>query len=410
MKQSISIAPLHIVIASGEVMANLIPLIYACRSGGVEEVWVLISDEMKERASTKHLIAAIKKFCAVKVEVRNGLDDSNPQLIEAFAKDISREIDSKTDFRRIAYHATGGKKLHSHIFARAFEFETNFDLQILYSDGASGTMVDIVSISMGGVVKVGDLLSTEDYLLAQGYEILAIESSNPRWMETYTRRKPFTDLLFSAVNGTNNKSKITIGDINRAFNTSEHSIPRNPIFIGNSTLLIFQSPQFKAAFGHVKVEIESDSASSIALSGLTLEDSKYISGRWFEELIYSWFVKDLIPLGAKVSCGVQIKPIEKDSNAQNELDIVVYSNNKLAVIECKTSKFDSKVGNQAAYKTNDITKRITGVQTKAVVASLQPIDQDTKRFRFDSRVAIYDNANLKNLTKEMVEWVKWTLV
>lgn len=410
MTQSMSIAPLHIVIATGEVMANLIPLIYASRNGEIEEVWVLVSDEMRERPARQHLVAAIEKFCNVdKVVIREGLDDSNPHEIEAFAKGISRIIATETNFQSVAYHATGGKKLHSHIFARVLEFETKLDVQILYSDGASGTLVDIVNLSNGGVVKVGDLLSTEEYLFAQGYESLTIDSANPKWTENYQLRKPFTDLLFRSFTAPTSRNKIKIGDFNRDFNTGERPIPLNPTYVGSYARSIFQNPLFKSVFSNVKVENESDSANSISLSGLTVGDSQYLSGRWFEELIYSWLTKDLTPLGATVSCGIQIRPIEKSTNAQNELDIVIYSNNNLAVIECKTSRFDSKLGNQTAYKTNDITKRITGAHTKAVVVSLQPIDQDTKRFRFDPRVAIYDISNIKNLTSDMIAWVKQTL-
>ncbi len=402
---------LHIVIASGEVMANLIPLVHASRRGEVEEVWVLVSDQMQNDSAKDHLVSAIKKFCEVKVVTKRGLDDSDPEKIDRYAKDLSREIATETNFTKIAYHATGGKKLHSLIFARTFEFEADLDAKILYSDGATGTLIDIASLPKEGVEKIGDVLSMETYLFAQGYNISSVDSSNQEWIDLYKRRKPFTDLFFTSIttSSTNQSNKISIGDLNRAFSTESPALPRNPTYISKEALPLVQSPKFKAAFSHVTAEIAGDSAQSVSLSGLTIEDLKYLSGRWFEELVYSWLVKELTPLGAKVSCGVHIQPIERSSHAENELDIVVYSNNNLAVIECKTSSFKSATGNQTAYKTNDITKRITGSQTKAVIASLQPIDEDTKQFRFDKRVAIYDGTNLKSLTAEMAEWVKQTL-
>ncbi len=373
---------LHIVIASGEVMANLIPLVHASRRGEVEEVWVLVSDRMQNDSAKDHLVSAIKKFCEVKVVTKRGLDDSDPEKIDRYAKDLSREIATETNFTKIAYHATGGKKLHSLIFARTFEFEADLDAKILYSDGATGTLIDIASLPKEGVEKIGDVLSMETYLFAQGYNISSVDSSNQEWIDLYKRRKPFTDLFFTSIttSSTNRSNKISIGDINRAFSTEGLTLPRNPTYVSNKAHSLFQSNEFKDAFSHVTVDIASDSAQSVSLSGLTIEDLKYLSGRWFEELVYSWLVKELTRLGAKVGCGVEIHPIEKSSRAENELDIVVYSNNNLAVIECKTSSFKSATGNQTAYKTNDITKRITGSQTKAVIASLQPIDKDTKQF------------------------------
>jgi hypothetical protein len=67
------------------------------------------------------------------------------------------------------------------------------------------------------------------------------------------------------------------------------------------------------------------------------EETKYITGDWFEEYVY-WKVKHILDIPeTHIHSGIQLKK----EGSQNEYDVMFTRNNALYVIECKTNISDS---------------------------------------------------------------------
>ena len=84
-------------------------------------------------------------------------------------------------------------------------------------------------------------------------------------------------------------------------------------------------------------------------------ETKYLTGEWFEEYIYPIIKTTLGKTDAEIGMGVQL--IKGDT--PNEYDIIFTHNNSLYVIECKTDIADDEEGKISYLFTNTLYKAAT---------------------------------------------------
>jgi len=72
---------------------------------------------------------------------------------------------------------------------------------------------------------------------------------------------------------------------------------------------------------------------------LTKHEIKYLTGEWLEEYVFQLLKHHLHVDESKIVCGISIS---RGSNVHNEFDVMLTYDNKLYVIECKTSIYSDK--------------------------------------------------------------------
>jgi hypothetical protein len=92
---------------------------------------------------------------------------------------------------------------------------------------------------------------------------------------------------------------------------------------------------------------------------VTKHEVRYLTGDWFEDYVYH-LIKNHYPLpDGAIALGLQIGAIEESENADNELDVVFVYNNKIYLIECKTSMSNGELNimNDTMYKSAALQKQ-----------------------------------------------------
>ena len=112
----------------------------------------------------------------------------------------------------------------------------------------------------------------------------------------------------------------------------------------------------------------------------------YLGGLWLEE----WAWNELSGLGLDdLACGVVVR--EGDSGTPNELDVVAVHNNRMLLIECKTSQQDGKGENKTAstlYKIESISDHLARLHGTKLLISVRPVSHDALARASAARVAV----------------------
>lgn len=85
---------------------------------------------------------------------------------------------------------------------------------------------------------------------------------------------------------------------------------------------------------------------------LNKHETKYLTGDWFEEYVYSLIKHNLGKSDNEIGLGVQLSR----NDSPNELDIIFTHNNALYVIECKTNIADNEEGKISKIFTDTLYK------------------------------------------------------
>ncbi|MGC8764843.1 MAG: Card1-like endonuclease domain-containing protein [Brevinematia bacterium] len=109
---------------------------------------------------------------------------------------------------------------------------------------------------------------------------------------------------------------------------------------------------------------------------LKKNELRYITGGWFEEYIYQ-----IIKNESKIEENfILLNPIISRNNVTNELDVVVCYENKIYLVECKTST-NTKNHNillDTLYKQGALRKDF-GLSVNSIVVILDEVNEDNKK-------------------------------
>lgn len=124
LRGSLTVAEVHVCLASDQRLANVIPVLMRRPS----VVHVVTSDEKRNGAEE------LKRFltdCGVKVEVHENAPDFDTEGILAYAEDLELTLDEASPDANIVLNATGGNKLMALGFVQAIRVT---GAQVLYTD------------------------------------------------------------------------------------------------------------------------------------------------------------------------------------------------------------------------------------------------------------------------------------
>lgn len=217
----------------------------------------------------------------------------------------------------IILNITGGTKLMSLVINEYFK---NLGATIYYLTGHSKTYVKLFPNRGEQRFKLSKKLSLDEYLQANGFDIIKSELSfdysiSETFLKYFTTEDNYIESKsilrkLQGLRGLNKNKKIIVDDI-----------------VGLSGLLN-------------RLNYKSEKKE------LTKYDARYITGDWFEEYIYYRVKNDLKLDDDEIGIGYKLTK----SGVQNEIDVLFVYNHQLYLIECKTSFYDYRLQKDSSEK------------------------------------------------------------
>ena len=127
----------------------------------------------------------------------------------------------------------------------------------------------------------------------------------------------------------------------------------------------------------------------------------YLNGGWLEQYVF-----DIANSLKKqdIACNLTVES-QAPGHSRNEIDVAILAQNRLHVIECKTSRLDqSDRADGVLYKLDTLTA-FGGLNTKGMLVSFQPLKAPDLSRAKDLRVKVVDADKLRNLKQIMNEWI-----
>lgn len=374
---------LHLCIATGQNLANLIPALQLKAS----TVVILETPEMK--ASASHLKRALESHgIAVK---RKAFDDISPASIWSSAESVGMEFGEGS----VLFNATGGHKLMT--LAMAEKMTVADDLHLLYAETRHQRLDWLKPVP--AIEPMVNVLKVDDFLLVQGYSRVRSADRDGYWQIDAQARSALTRRLGDE----SDKLSNFFGALNKlaqqAMPDKDHGKPFRAV----------QSFEFTPGGRNAEVLRDArllnlltwDDDTEIAFAN---EDATaYFGGGWLEE--YVWLkLRGVKPFDSAIN--LVVKPIGSES--ENELDAVVAHRNQLMVIECKTLRFgrDAEKDANYIYKLAQLSKQVGGSMARSVLVSARPVDQLVVDRARQYGVDILAAADVKNLVAYLREWMK----
>jgi len=373
---------IHLCIATGQNLANLIPAIQL----GAREVVILETGDM--RNSAENLKASLKAHgIAVK---RLPFDDTSPEAIVASAQKIACDLGENP----LVLNATGGHKLMTLALTNEMQALAGDNLHLLYCesryDRIDWLQPKAATEPMTGVLKL------EDILLAQGYRIQTRGERDVQWCVDADQRGALTRALGD------NADKLFkfFGTLNwladKALNEPEG--PFRP------------QQEFDFAPGGRNADLLRDSQNLGLLNwdGDTRivfahpEAARYFRGGWLEE--YVWLkLRSLKPNDSAINLRIETAGEKTD----NELDAAIVHRNRLLIVECKAKRFgrDPAKDSDHIYKLAQLARQVGGLMGRGLLLSARPVSDELRGRARDHQVDILAAEQVKDLVAYLKRWM-----
>jgi len=376
--------PLHVCIATGQNLANLIPALQCAAT----QAWVLRTPAM--RASAAHLAGALKAR-GIDVHIVDFADDAVTTL-HAQAEAIAERLDG----RAVTINLTGGTKLMTLALVQtlAEHLKTAPKAEpphLLYMDTVHRRLDWLAPAPCSEPMR--SVLRIDDILLAQGYRRRG-GTDAAEWQRRAEDRGKLTRFM-----GENARP------LGRFFGTLNH--------LAQLALNELHGPwrreqQFEFAPGHKYAELLRSAQQQGLLhwdgdTQIVFHDraaAAYIGGSWVEE--YAGFKISGMKPGGWSPC-LEIQHV--DSGATNEIDAVAVHGNRLLAVECKAARgADDKVADWI-YKANQLARSVGGHLAQPLLLSARLLNPEHHQRAREYGVDVLDGAELARLPEYLRGWM-----
>lgn len=347
---------LHLMIATGQNLANLIPALQ-CEA---REAWVLQTPDM--RASARHLAHALKSRGIT--AHRKDFADDDPDSIERQAERIAEELDG----RPVTINVTGGTKLMTLALTQtlARHLETGGPEaapHVVYCDTQHRRLVWLAPHTRSEAMA--DVLQLNDVLLVQGYRRLggnggaeAAERQRAgeerkeltRWigehLEELARFLPAMNALASEAT----RAGAPFAPSQR-LNHRPSSRAADWLRLCAKQGLLHWDDDVEVVFG-------------------SAEAARYLGGSWIEEHAAAKVAGASAP--GRWAAGLQVEHV--DSGSRNEIDAIVVRNNHVVIVECKAAQADARADDWI-YKLSQLAEQVGGKLATPVLLSARSLNK-----------------------------------
>lgn len=378
---------LHLCIATGQNLANLIPALQC----GAREVWVLQTPEMHARAG---FLADALKARGITVQRINFADDDVTTLHTQAAS-----IAERLDGRAVTINLTGGTKLMTLALTDtlAAHLSTNSAAaqpHLVYTDTRHHRLDWLRPTPRSEVMA--DVLRINDILLAQGYRRQGASggAEAAEWQRAADARKGLTRQLGDKAAALARFFGPLNALAHRALNE-----PRGP-------WLPEQELDFTPGGANAELLRSASSAGLLSWDEQTQvvfrdrEAARYLGGGWVEEFAGSKIS------GMRPSDWAPRLQIESTAgHTPNELDAVVVHGNRLLVIECKAAAARDNDVADWIYKASQLARNVGGQMAQPLLLSARAIGELHRQRASEYGVHILAAAELSTLPDYLRRWM-----
>lgn len=378
---------LHLCIATGQNLANLIPALQC----GAREVWILQTPGMQ--ASAGHLTAALKRR---KVECKRvDFPDDDVAAMHTKAEDIAVQLDG----RPVTINVTGGTKkmtlaLVQTLAAQLATGSTETAPHLVYTDTEHGRLDWLAPVPRSDPMQ--DVLGVDDVLFAQGYRRKS--GSGPTeaadWQRAAQGREELTRYLGDEVRALERFFGVLNALAQRALNERPGVFEREQSLelpVGGKPAVVLGK-----AMQHGLIHWDEDTQ-------IVFHDpaaAAYLGGGWVEE--YAALKIRAIARPGRWEPRLRVEHV--DSHAENELDAVVMHGNRMLVVECKAARPGEKTADWI-YRISQLSRSIGGQMARPLLLSARALGEEHLARAREYGVDVLDGARLAELSGYLRKWM-----
>lgn len=313
------------------VSDQTVPNVLFIKEKGPADFYYFISTEKMEKRGVSQNIINSLKLPEDKKKIISVIEDS--------VKDIDEKLGSELELEDEDIHLvniTGGTKIMS--LSVYNYFSRNGAGDIFYMPIGKNEIRQVFPFRKNRITIVASRLNLQEYLTAYGVNILPVSFERKNQL---LKPEEDTQKLFNAFTSANRNALAQVAGEIRNLGYRGKKIEKNN---EKSKELYQESEVFSSAGVNWNKPDE-----------ISKEETKYITGEWFEEYLYPTIKKTLNKSDDEIGMGLQLIKGE----TPNEYDIMFTHNNALYVIECKTNVADNSEGKISYLFTNTLYKAAT---------------------------------------------------
>jgi hypothetical protein len=392
---------IHLLIVTGQAQANLIPVMQF----KPDLIALAVSEGMRNNA--KQFINLLKTLAGYRDEAIIRFD-AVPEVglegIKDRALEIEDELRQRYPAHALTYHATGGTKLMALGFYDVFRSSPN---TILYTDTEHG-QIETLYPEKSPPIAIEKVLTIESYLSSMGKQVR--KRADTAWEEKVRQRRGLSIWLAQH----NDKLHSYWSVINHVAHKSLTQDQRR----GQPPALAEPEQFFakgKMPHGLWKTALENLSAAGVCqwdsarperLGFDAPDGALYLSGAWLEE--YVWLTAS--ELGCDQVWG-NVFFTETDNpkdDVRNEMDCLILHNNRLLMVECKTSAFKEggEKNSDILYKLDTLERRTGGLFGDAWLVSARALDEPTLNRARGYQIKVINGGDIGQMKKQIQQWMK----
>ncbi|MBL1266003.1 Card1-like endonuclease domain-containing protein [Methylomicrobium sp. RS1] len=390
---------IHLLIVTGQAQANLIPVM----KFKPEIVALAISDGMKTNA--KQFVKLLTHLAGIhpdNILEFHEVPDVGLDAIKDRAMEIEDDLNQRFPDYPITYHATGGTKLMALGFYDVFHSEPN---SVLYTDTEHG-QIEVLYPEKQQPIAIGKVLSLDSYLFSMGKQYR--KSADVQWQENARQRRNLSFWL--AQNAEKLEGYWSV--INKLAHDSLAKQERGQApTLANPEQWFIKS---KTPYGYWKTALEKCTEAGICqwdkenperLYFNDADGALYLSGGWLEE--YVWLTASELSCDEVYANVYFTETGNPKDDIRNEIDCLLLHNNRLLMIECKTSVFnvfDAK-NDGIVYKLDTLERRTGGLFGDACLVSARKLDDPTRNRAREYKIKIIEGGDIKNIKTRIQDWM-----
>ena len=390
---------IHLIIVTDRAQANLIPILQF----KPDYVALAISDDKTKHAeSFIKLLKKVGQYQDHQILQFKQVPSVGLENIQIRAMEIEEQLKQQFPNATITYNATGGTKLMVLGFYDVFHQQGN---SIHYTD-TQHQQIEVVFPEKTTPIAIGNVLNIESYLLSMDKQYRKHASAD--WEAEVKQRRALT--IWLAQN--NEKLHVYWSVINSLAHNALAADKRgqapsiaNPLqtFHKNLPFKLWQTALKKC---HDAGLCQWDANQMDSLYFHNVAGAKYLSGGWLEE--YIWLTASELNC-EQVWANVEFTEAQNPKDdVRNEMDCLILHNNRLLIIECKTSVFkaDNGKGADILYRLSTMAQRTGGLFGNAWLVSARELDEDSFNRAREYRIPSVQAGDIANMRSKIQQWMQ----
>jgi len=376
-------------LVSAQPVPNLIPALDP--RFAVAEVILLVTEQMRPQARRLQLV-----FKRHDLPCRTWEETAPPFDPQGMEELCFRVIESFPDGQSLLLNATGGTKMMA--LAAANLFSSLDRGNVIYVDTAQG-LIHFLYPSKEKAYQLEPVLGISDYLTAYG---LHPKTPRKNWRRGDALPAVPTSARLLAENagsldklfGVMNFAGTGVLDSGQTSDVWPRKIFLDGYFSRSKTVSRVLSQLDREGL----VSFDRNNLVTIASE----EAARYVSGGWLEEYT---FARACAAGADEVSWSQVVDWADSgDEPVANEFDCLIMRDNRLYLLECKTSRF-SEGASEVVYKLDSLKDKIAGIYGLGALVSARPLPEHILSRAAARKHQVFHPEELESLTSVLKEWL-----